>query len=67
MTRLRSAYLLIKASLKYLDNTLSGVGTVIERYKIAKYIESIKTGNKPEINMNTILIDSVFYKKEKSQ
>ncbi|TDM47761.1 hypothetical protein ETI08_01105 [Macrococcoides goetzii] len=67
MTRLRSTYLLIKALLKYLDNKISGVGTVIERYKIAKYIDSIKTGNKAEINMNTILIDSAFYKKEKLQ
>lgn len=67
MIRLRSMYLLIKSLFKYLDNLLSGTGNVIERFKIAKYIESIKTGNNPEINMNTILIDSMFYKKERTK
>ncbi|MFC6292497.1 hypothetical protein BHU61_06650 [Macrococcus epidermidis] len=67
MTRLRSMYLLIKSLFKSLDNLLSGVGNMIESYKIAKYIESIKTGNKPEINMNTILIDAMFYKKERTK
>lgn len=67
MIRLRSIYLLIKSLFKYLDNLLSGTGNVIERFKIAKYIESIKTGNNPEINLNTILIDSMFYKKERTK
>ncbi len=67
MIRLRSIYLLIKSLFKYLDNLLSGTGNVIERFKIAKYIESIKTGNNPGINLNTILIDSMFYKKERTK
>lgn len=67
MIRLRSIYLLFKSLFKYLDNLLSGTGNVIERFKIAKYIESIKTGNNPEINLNTILIDSMFYKKERTK
>lgn len=67
MIRLRSIYLLIKSLFKYLDNLLSGTGNVIERFKIAKYIESIKRGNNPEINLNTILIDSMFYKKERTK